>query len=169
MSYVFKFLNMSRKIQIWILPLLFIVLSCSQDDEITSLEEEVVADTELSIDQEILKLVNEHRESIGKSKLNRNSIADNLAKEHTTYMIDQGKISHDYFSDRFSELQQKVNAKSAGENVAAGYPSAKSVMNGWLNSSGHKANIEGNFTHIGIAAIKNSNGQYYYTQLFYRN
>ena len=160
---------MSRKIKLLILPLLFIALSCSQDEEIISPEEEVISSAELPIEQEILKLVNEHRQSIGKSKLNRNSVADNLAKEHTNYMIENGKISHDYFNNRFNELQQKVNAKGAGENVASGYSSAKSVMNGWLNSSGHKANIEGNFTHIGIAAIKNSNGKYYYTQLFYRN
>jgi uncharacterized protein YkwD len=41
-------------------------------------------------------------------------------------------------------------------------------MTGWLNSSGHKANIEGNFAHISIATIKDSQGRYYYTQLFYR-
>ena len=54
------------------------------------------------------------------------------------------------------------------KNVASGYPTAKSFINNWLNSSGHKANIEGDFTHIGIAAIKDSHGRYYYTQLFYR-
>jgi len=41
-------------------------------------------------------------------------------------------------------------------------------MQGWINSLGHKANIEGYFTHIGIAAVKNSQGVYYYAQLFYR-
>jgi len=83
-------------------------------------------------------------------------------------MIAQSNISHDDFNLRFQELQQKVNAYSAGENVASGYQDASSVMNGWLNSSGHKANIEGNYTHIGLAAIKDAQGRYYYTQLFYR-
>ncbi len=83
-------------------------------------------------------------------------------------MISKSEISHDNFNARFEELQQKVAAKGAGENVAAGYPTASSVMDGWLNSAGHKANIEGNFTHIGIAAIKDAQGRYYFTQLFYR-
>ena len=83
-------------------------------------------------------------------------------------MISENNISHDNFNARFQELQQKVNATGAGENVASGYPTAKSVREVWLNSSGHKANIEVNFTHIGIAAIKDSQGRYYYTQLFYR-
>jgi len=160
---------MSRKIKFWILPLFFIVISCSQDESIIAPEEEVIITSgPLSITEQILKLVNEHRQSIGESSLVRNSVADNLAKDHTYYMISENNISHDNFNARFQELQQKVDAKSAGENVASGYPTAKSVMNGWLNSSGHKANIEGNFTHLGIAAIKDSQGRYYYTQLFYR-
>lgn len=160
---------MSRKIKFWILPLFFIIISCSQDENIIAPEEEVIITSgPLSITEEILKLVNEHRQSINKSSLVRNNVADNLAKDHTIYMISENNISHDNFNTRFQELQQKVNAKSAGENVASGYPTAVSVMNGWLNSSGHKANIEGYFTHIGIAAIKDSQGRYYFTQLFYR-
>jgi uncharacterized protein YkwD len=162
-------LKIGRKIKFLIFPLFFIIISCSQDESDILVEEESSDNvTESSITKEILKLVNEHRQSIGKSSLVRNSVADNLAEDHTYYMISENKISHDNFNARFQELQQKVNAKSAGENVASGYPTAVSVMTGWLNSSGHKANIEGNFMHIGIAAIKDSQGRYYYTQLFYR-
>ena len=123
---------------------------------------------DLTITGEILVLVNQHRQEIGLEALKRSTIADELAIEHTNYMIAQSNISHDYFNIRFQELQQKVNARGAGENVASGYQDASSVMNGWLNSSGHKANIEGNYTHIGLAAIKDAQGRYYYTQLFYR-
>jgi len=122
----------------------------------------------LTISEEILELVNQHRVSIGKLALIRSSVADEIATEHSNYMISRGAISHDNFSDRFQELRQLVNANSAGENIAAGYPTAATVMQGWINSPGHKANIEGNFTHIGIAAVKDSQGRYYYTQLFYR-
>ena len=160
---------MSRKVKLWILPLFIFIASCSQDETDILIEDESSeTTTELSITEEILKLTNEHRQNIGKPSLSRNTLADNLAKEHTNYMISMSDINHDNFNARFEHLQQKVNARSAGENVAAGYPSAKSVMNGWLNSSGHKANIEGNFTHIGIAAIKDTQGRYYFTQLFYR-
>ncbi len=159
---------MSKKIKFWILPLFLIIASCSQDESDILTDEQQTDPTVSSISQEILHLVNQHRENVGKSALKRNSIADDIAKEHTDYMILKSKISHDNFNARFQELQQMVNAKGAGENVAAGYPTAQSVMDGWLNSSGHKDNIEGNFTHIGIAAIKDANGRYYFTQLFYR-
>ncbi len=81
-------------------------------------------------------------------------------------MIAQSDISHDNFDDRASRLFDEEKATNVGENVAARQRSAKDVMEAWLNSQGHRENIEGNFTHIGIGVIKNDAGNYYYTQLF---
>ncbi len=179
---------MKRGLLCGLLSLMLISVSCSKEELADSNEEliELIDDVDedendgdqedienegsdaLTISEEILSLVNQHRESIGKLALIRNSEADKLAADHSNYMISKGAISHDNFGLRFQKLQQEVNANSAGENVAAGYPTAQAVMQGWLNSPGHKANIEGNFTHIGIASIKDSKGRYYYTQLFYR-
>ena len=57
-----------------------------------------------------------------------------------------------------------------GENIAAGYSSASSVMTGWMNSSGHRANIlSSNFNSIGIGCFV-SGGRYYWVQIFaYKN
>jgi uncharacterized protein YkwD len=44
--------------------------------------------------------------------------------------------------------------------------SAKEVVEGWLNSPGHKRNIEGDFTLTGIGVAKNNKGIIYYTQIF---
>jgi len=154
---------------IYILGIFFILYSCTEDETSIIINDEGSIEVEdLTITAEILVLVNQHRQEIGLEALKRSTIADELAIEHTNYMITHSKISHDNFNLRFQELQQKVNAHGAGENVASGYQDASSVMNGWLNSSGHKANIEGNYTHIGIAAIKDSYGRYYFTQIFYR-
>ena len=154
---------------IYILGIFFLLFSCTEDDTSILINNEGSIEVEdLTITGEILVLVNKHRQEIGLESLKRSAIADELAIEHTNYMIAQSEISHDYFNIRFQELQQKVNAHGAGENVASGYQDASSVMNGWLNSSGHKANIEGDYTHIGLAAIKDAQGRYYYTQLFYR-
>ena len=154
---------------LYILGLIFIVFSCTEDDTSILIDDggSVVA-VDLTITGEILELVNLHRQEIGLVALKRSTTADELAVEHTNYMISKDEISHDNFNARFLALQQKVNANGAGENVASGYQDAESVMNGWLKSLGHKANIEGNFTHIGLAAIKNPQGRYFFTQLFYR-
>ncbi|MFD1161200.1 CAP domain-containing protein [Hwangdonia seohaensis] len=150
----------------WFVLLCFAVLactvSCSKDDSAEA-NERLEA---LTIEENIFQLVNSHRADIGKEPLAINYLARELAEEHTRYMITQSDISHDHFDDRANRLFDEENAKRAGENVAAKQRSAKDVMEAWLNSSGHRENIEGDFTHIGISAVKNDVGQYYYTQLF---
>ncbi|WP_248724435.1 CAP domain-containing protein [Seonamhaeicola sp. ML3] len=146
-----------------ILCFCFIILfgsSCSKDNEITESSET------LTFVEEIFQLVNAHRKSIGKQELAFNVLANSLAVEHTLYMIDENDISHDDFNQRSDRLFAEENATKTGENVAFGQRTAQAVMDAWLNSPGHRRNIEGDFTHIGIAAIKNSSGTYYFTQLF---
>ena len=137
-------------------------VSCSKDDSLKEIEEQEA----LSIAEDILQLVNTHRTSIGKQVLGSNNLATKLAKEHTLFMIGQNEISHENFDDRADRLFDEESAKNVGENVAAGQRSAQDVMTAWLNSNGHRKNIEGDFTHVGISALKNNTGAYYYTQLF---
>ncbi len=59
-----------------------------------------------------------------------------------------------------------IKYRTAGENIAKNYFSAQSVMNGWMNSSGHKANIlNPSFGKIGVGYV-NINGTTYWTQMF---
>lgn len=56
--------------------------------------------------------------------------------------------------------------RAAGENIAYGQRTPAQVMNGWMNSSGHRANIlSANFTTIGIGCFE-YNGTYYWAQAF---
>ncbi|GGX21665.1 CAP domain-containing protein [Aquimarina muelleri] len=154
-KYLFAFLILST-----------VLSSCSNDDNISNDDNN---SNEISVADEILKLVNEYRSEKGLKPLIKNNTAEELAIDHTRYMISKGRISHDNGDQKFKALQEKENATGMAENVAAGQESAQSVVTSWLNSSaGHRENIEGNYTHIGIAAIKDENGKYYYTQLFYR-
>ena len=137
-------------------------VSCSKDDS----HEDIEKLETLTIEEEIFQLVNAHRTSIGKEPLATNNLATELAEAHTHYMISQNDISHDNFDDRSDRLFDEENASRTGENVAYGQQSAKDVMEAWINSSGHRANIEGDFTHIGISVIKNNSGVYYFTQIF---
>ena len=52
-----------------------------------------------------------------------------------------------------------------GENIARGQANPSAVMQSWMNSSGHRANIMGNFTHMGVGVF-NSGGTYHWVQLF---
>lgn len=139
--------------------------SCSKDNVSDDEMEQLEA---LSVAEEILQIVNAHRASIGKNTLEFNTLANDLSYEHTLYMIEQRDISHDDFDERSDRLIAEEDASRTGENVAYGQRDAEAVMEAWLNSSGHRKNIEGDFTHIGIAAIKNNSGTYYYTQIFFK-
>lgn len=145
------------------------ITSCSSEDDSDNLSEpnsELV--NEVNITDAILALVNEHRQNQGLSPLSKNNTAEQLAIDHTKYMISIEQINHDDFAQRSDALNDQENATASAENVARFYQNAQSVVDGWLSSSGHKDNIEGNYTYTGIAAIKDENGRYYYTQLFYR-
>jgi len=159
---------MLQKITFLIFTVFFISTSCTKDNTILELHEEPVSVNTPPITKDVFELVNKHRENLGKPALVRNTIADSLGIDHTNYMIAHQKVSHANFKDRLLKLQQRVQAKFAIENVATGYPTAESAMKAWLENPKHKTNIEGNYTHIGIAAIKDSKNKYYFTQLFYR-
>lgn len=60
-----------------------------------------------------------------------------------------------------------IRYRSAGENIAWGQISPEEVMNGWMNSKGHRANIlNARFTKIGVGYYRSSSGRNYWTQLF---
>lgn len=70
-----------------------------------------------------------------------------------------------------STLVQRVEAtgyryRQAGENIAAGQPTPQSVVDGWLRSPGHCADIMGDFAEIGVAYALSSQGRPYWTQVF---
>ena len=137
--------------------------SCSKD---TVLEDDTTALQSMAIATNILDILNSHRANIGKNALLIDGLANDLAVEHTLYMIEKNTISHDNFNARSERLFAEAQATRTGENVAFGQPNATAVMEAWLGSQGHRNIIEGDFTHIGIAALKNPNGTYFYTQIF---
>lgn len=69
----------------------------------------------------------------------------------------------------FTVLEQfGIRYGAAGENIAAGYGSAAAVVEGWMNSEGHRANILSLPFHklgVGFAEADDAYG-YYWTQLF---
>ncbi len=128
--------------------------------------EPITVIAEKSIEAEILVLINNYRVANGLSVLNKLQTIKSQANTHTNYMIDQNKISHDFFYQRKEYLTQNANAVGVGENVAYGYSSAESVVNAWVKSESHKKNIEGNFTHFEISAEKDNDGKWYFTNIF---
>lgn len=149
-----------------LLTILFVATSCSTE----SLETTEILSTANSteVEAELLGIVNSHRTSLGYDTLSFSNVAYEYANSHTDYMIAKGSISHDNFSSRASNIAAEVNAIEVSENVAKDYSSAVEAFQNWMSSSLHRKSIEGNFTHTAVSVKKDSNGNFYFTQLFYR-
>jgi len=115
--------------------------------------------------QDVLEVVNDYRSSIGLSPLSEHNTSEALALGHSAYMVGQNRASHDNFFQR-SDFLQDNGAQLVAENVAFGFQTAQSALQGWLESPSHKEALEGDFTHTGIAVVSNEFGVKYYTQLF---
>ena len=156
--------------QLPVLALLaLLAFSCSSenlDDKADSLAENLVTPATKTIEVEILKLINDHRATLGKTPLKGMNVIKSVAFSHTDYMVDNNVVSHDNFYKRSTYLKQNASATKVSENVAYGYTSAESVVNAWIRSEGHKANIEGDFTDFDISAEQNEEGKWYYTNIF---
>ena len=115
----------------------------------------------------VLVLVNAERDKAGCAPLTENAKLTKAAQAHSQDMADHQNMSHtgsdgSSMSDRLSRVGYAF--RSAGENVAYGYSSPESVMDGWMNSPGHKANILNcGFKEIGIGLAQPG---YYWTQDF---
>jgi uncharacterized protein YkwD len=120
-------------------------------------------------DDEILSLINGHRASIGKPALQKNQTIWEQAHTHSQNMASKlVPFGHDGFEARIAAIRAVLGPGGSGaENVAMGYTSAASVVNAWLSSPGHRANIEGTSTRTGVSAVRSSEGIWYYTQVFY--
>ncbi len=153
------------------LALVFTLVSCSNDSS-----EDLVADAQLitnynsSEDEiELARLINQYRVSVGKSQFEIVNHMSYKSQEHNTYMIQNNVVNHDYFSARANNIIQVLGAVTVGENIAYNYSTPNSALNAWLNSPGHKENLDNNYTHFGISITVNpSNGRKYYTNIFMR-
>lgn len=119
--------------------------------------------------QQFMELINNHRVSIGAKPLIDDSDMSQIAEAHSQQMAD-GVVSfgHTNFSGRCSDARNFLGGGNlCAENVAMGQKTPQDVFNSWMNSSGHRANIENKrFTHSGFGFAKSVSGKYYWTHLF---
>jgi uncharacterized protein YkwD len=122
-----------------------------------------------SAEQQVLGLVNSERANAGCGPVSLNGQLNAAALGHSQDMSANGYFSHTGLNgsqpwDR--AVAAGYSYRSIGENIAQGYGSASAVMQGWMNSSGHRANILNcSFTEMGLGLTGQDS---YWTQLFGR-
>ncbi len=120
-----------------------------------------------SAEQEVIQLVNQERAKNGLPALKYDWELARVAEHKSLDMKNKGYFSHTSptYGSPFDMMRAYgINYIAAGENIAMGQRSAKEVVNAWMNSSGHRANIlNANFTHIGVGYVEDG---HYWTQMF---
>jgi uncharacterized protein YkwD len=124
-----------------------------------------------SLAEQVHELVNRHRAAAGLEPLVWNPTLSSLAAEHSRLMASGDRpFGHDAFEERVAAARQALGVSTAAENVATNnYPESQAadrVVEGWLNSPGHRRNIDGDFQLSGVGVARTSEGVYFATQLY---
>ncbi len=121
----------------------------------------------VSYEQQVITLVNQIRAENGLAPLQSNWQLCRVARYKSQDMKDNRYFSHTSptYGSPFDMIRNfGITYRTAGENIAKGYSTPQAVVDGWMNSSGHRANIlNASYTEIGVGYVPEG---HYWTQMF---
>ncbi len=125
-------------------------------------------DSDQAYIQQVIDLVNQERAKAGLSPVTEAadlSASAAVRAQEITRSFSHTRPDGTYYNTVLNE--NGVSYMGSGENIAYGQATPAAVMNGWMNSQGHRANIlNKNFTEIGVGYYENGSGVKYWVQLF---
>lgn len=120
-----------------------------------------------SLESQVVTLVNKIRAENGLAALKQNWELSRVARYKSQDMADLNYFSHTSptYGSPFQMMKTfGITYRSAGENIAKGYSTAQAVVNAWMNSPGHRANIlNASYTQIGVGYVS---AGHHWTQMF---
>lgn len=126
-----------------------------------------VDSTVTSYEKEVIRLVNEIRVKNGLKALTYDWELCRVARYKSQDMKNNNYFSHTSptYGTPFQMMKSfGISYRTAGENIAKGQATPQAVVNAWMNSSGHRANIlNSSFTKIGVGYVASGK---YWTQMF---
>lgn len=121
-------------------------------------------DEDRTTEEALLDAVNGERADAGCGALEGDAALDTAARLHAEDMAEQNYFSHTSLDGRSptDRAADQGYSGGVGENIAAGYPDVAAVMEGWMNSEGHRANILNcDYDVIGIGVADGVEGSTY--------
>lgn len=117
--------------------------------------------------EEVAYLVNQQRKANGLEELKMVPALNAAAQKRAEEIVESFDHARPDGTKCFTVLAEYgLSYSYAGENIAYGYIDPDDVMDGWMNSEGHRKNILNvNFQYIGVGVVK-SGGRIYWTQMF---
>ena len=125
-----------------------------------------------NVASDVVRYTNDARARNGLPPLAANAKLMEAARIHASQMARFQRADHTISGAQYPTLQSRLvavgyNYSNVAENVAWNQRDAASVINDWMNSSGHRANIlEPNLREIGAAMARSSKGEPYWIQVF---
>lgn len=124
-----------------------------------------------AFEKKVVDLTNQERTKAGLKPLKSDNAAlSKMARDKSTDMRDKNYFDHQSptYGSPFDMMKKYgISYSSAGENIAAGQKTPEEVVQGWMNSPGHRANIlNANFTTIGVGYVSGGSYGSYWTQEF---
>lgn len=116
----------------------------------------------------VASLVNAARQDAGLSELELDADLCAAAQARAQEIAQSFSHTRPDGSSCFTILEEfGISYRAAGENIAMGQRTPEEVMDGWMNSSGHRANIlNGTFTSIGVGYYVDGAGAAHWVQIF---
>lgn len=129
-----------------------------------------------SVEAKIHEKINDRRADNGLSSLSYRDNIATVARDHSQYQANQGELSHvqNDGDDVGARLEQDgITCRGWAENVLYNYSAddsaeaaAEKSVEQWMNSSGHRDNILGEYAVEGVGVVTTSSGRLYATQVF---
>lgn len=123
-----------------------------------------------TFEEQVVDIINAERQKENLSPLNVSDKLTQAAKTHNELMADCAKTKgvdacFEHQIDGEASLKDRIkatgyNPQADAENIAWGYQTASSMVAGWMDSSGHKENILGDYKDIGCDYVDSMNGSY---------
>lgn len=132
----------------------------------------VSAATDGGLVAQISSLINAERTKVGLAPLALSVPLGQAAQLQAEAMGTLDRMDHVLAEAAYPTLSDRIGHvgyrySRVGENIAYGYSDAASVVNGWMASAGHRANIlNAAFTDTGVAIVRNAAGELYFAQVF---
>ncbi|MFC4802714.1 SafA/ExsA family spore coat assembly protein [Neobacillus sp. GCM10023253] len=122
-----------------------------------------------SIENQVIQLTNQERAKNGLKPMTADWELSRVARYKAMDMRDKGYFSHTSptYGSPFTMMKNfGISYRTAAENIAAGQTTPASVVQSWMNSSGHRANILSSNTYIGVGYAKGGSYGHYWVQMF---
>jgi uncharacterized protein YkwD len=122
----------------------------------------------------LVEITNAERKAAGLTTLRVSTRLTHAAQRHAEQMAAAGRLAHTLPEGRYPRMQDRLAGveyrwQAAAENIAAGQPGAAAVVETWMQSAAHRANIlNATFTEIGTGTTRDATGRRYYVQVLAR-